>query len=47
MKVNNYTSYLSQLIYNSQLMALQHCLDRVEAGGPANMSDCIVEMQDR
>jgi len=47
MKVSNYTSYLSQLIYNSQLVVLQHCLDRVEAGEPADMSGCIVEMRDR
>jgi len=42
MKVSNYTSYLSQLIYNSQLVVLQHCLDRVEAGEPADMSGFIV-----
>jgi len=42
MKVSNYTSYLSQLIYNSQPVVLQHCLDRVEAGEPADMSGCIV-----
>ena len=42
MKVSNYTSYLSQLIYNSQPVVLQHCLDRVEAGELADMSGCIV-----
>jgi len=46
MKVGNYTSYLSQLIYDSQLVVLQHCLDRVEAGRSVDMSGCIVEMRD-
>lgn len=47
MKVGNYTSYLSQLIYDSQLVVLQHCLDCVEAGESADMSGSIVKMRDR
>ncbi len=46
MKVGNYISYLSQLIYNSQLIVLQHCLNHVEADRSVNMSGCIVEMRD-
>ena len=46
MKINNYISYLLQLIYDSQLMILQHCLDCVEISEFTDMSSCIVEMWD-
>ena len=45
MKISNYISYLLQLIYDSQLMILQHYLDCVETGESTDMSDCIVKMQ--
>ena len=45
MKISNYISYLLQLIYDSQLMILQHYLDCVETDEFTDMSSCIVEMQ--
>ena len=44
MKVSNYISYLSQLIYDSQLMILQHCLNQIVLNKILNMSDCLIKM---
>ena len=46
MKISNYISYLSQLIYDSQLMILQHYLDCVETDEFTDMSSCIIKMWD-
>ena len=45
MKISNYISYLLQLIYDSQLMILQHYLDCVETDEFTDMSSCIIKMQ--
>ena len=44
MKISNYISYLLQLIYDSQLMILQHYLDCVETDESADISSCIIKM---
>jgi superfamily II DNA helicase RecQ len=56
MKVNYYTSRLSQLIYDGQLVVLQHCLGLVErrgggeeaaAAGGADLTECLVDVRDK
>ena len=38
MKVNNYSSYLSSLIYDCQLFTAQHCLDAFDGGETDNLT---------
>lgn len=47
MKIGYYISYLSQLIYNSQLIVLQHCLDALNAGKVEDLSGHLVSVRDQ
>jgi len=44
--VNNYTPYLSQLIYDCQIVVLSYCLDLIGSGGARSMTRCIVSIRD-
>ena len=45
--VNNYTSFLSQIIYNCQLIVLLHCLDLVDRRRAGTLTSCLKEERDR
>jgi len=48
MKVGNYTKYLSQLIYDSQLLVLLHCLQQPAVqSGEEPLTDHLVAVRDR
>ncbi|KAF1980643.1 P-loop containing nucleoside triphosphate hydrolase protein [Aulographum hederae CBS 113979] len=46
MQVGNYTSYLSQLIYDCQLLVLQHSLQLVDSGKAQDLTACITNVRD-
>ncbi|KAF1980667.1 hypothetical protein K402DRAFT_458583, partial [Aulographum hederae CBS 113979] len=46
MQVGNYTSYLSQLIYDCQLLVLQHSLQLVDSGKAQDLTACIINVRD-
>ena len=45
-RVGDYTSYLSQLIYDFQLLALQHCLGLIDRGEAQDLTGCLVAFRD-
>ena len=45
--INNYTSFLSQIIYDCQLFVLLHCLDLVNRGRARSLSSCLVAERDK
>jgi hypothetical protein len=47
MDVNNYTSFLSQIIFDSQLLVLLYCLDLVDNGGASSLTRCLREERDK
>ena len=42
-----YISYLSHLIYDSQLIIFQHCLDALDAGKAEDLSGYLVSVRDQ
>jgi len=44
--VNNYASYLSQLIYDGQIFILLHCLEITDSEGGRGLSSYIVRIRD-
>ena len=47
MDVGNYTSYLSQLIYNCQILVLLYCYNLVDAGDANDLTACLVAFRDQ
>nr|POE59393.1 hypothetical protein CFP56_24662 [Quercus suber] len=45
--INNYTSLLSQLIYDSQLIVLLHCLHLVDRGQAKGLTSCLTSIRDQ
>jgi hypothetical protein len=45
--VNNYTSFLSQIIYDCQLVVLLYCLDLVDRGRAGTLTSCLKEERDK
>ncbi|KAK3064884.1 hypothetical protein LTS18_003047, partial [Coniosporium uncinatum] len=45
--VNNYTSYLSQLIYDCQIVVLLRCLELTDGDEDRTMTSCIVGIRDK
>ena len=45
--INNYTSFLSQIIYDCQLFVLLHCLDLVNRGRARSLNSCLVAERDK
>ena len=47
MVVNNYTSFLSQIIFDSQLLVLLYCLDLADSGEASSLTSCLREERDK
>jgi superfamily II DNA helicase RecQ len=47
MKIGNYTSYLSQIVYDCRLLLLQHCISTVEEDPSKNFTECLIQFRDK
>lgn len=47
MREGDYTGHLSRLIYDCQLLVLQHCLNIIERDAARDLTSCIVEFRDK
>jgi len=46
-EVNNYTSHLSQIIYDCQLLVLQQCIQLIDTSQAQDLTSCIVDIRDK